>query len=474
MALSYDEHPYLSDAILQTHPMRLAALAHLHGMDPAPPVSCRVLEIGCGDGGNLLPIADVFPDATFVGVDSAASAIRRGRKAVEELGLSNLTLLESDLRDLDADRYDYIIAHGVYSWVPADVRDALLRVIGERLAENGVAYVSYNLLPGWHVDRISRDLMRFHLQGIEDPNKQIEQGKAFLNLAAQACTDPTSYHAVLEDEIERLSGFPDWFLLHDHLGEHTTPVYFRDFAAHAASHGLSFLTEADFETTTTFGIRSEVAPTLEPLSGDRILFQQYLDYLRGGRFRRTLLCRTDAKHAESPQRLEGLLIAAPIKSRPIGSGPAVRVDGLRGQSIRTDQPVVKSVLERIGQSWPRGVAYDELLELGGRESAGLILSLLGNAFLELRFVDPPVRTDVSDRPLATRVARRQARESTHVTSAFHRGILIDDERRRRLIQQLDGDRTLEDLTSQFACDGVDVERIASFLRTFARDGLLVG
>ena len=97
----------------------------LLGIDVAPVATCRVLELACGDGANLVPIAATLPAATFVGFDFAARPIARAQRMIGELGLANVRALGLDLRDVPRDfgTFDYIIAHGLYSWVrPTSVR----------------------------------------------------------------------------------------------------------------------------------------------------------------------------------------------------------------------------------------------------------------------------------------------------------------------------------------------------------------
>ena len=91
---SYDDVPYAGAAFPQTHPDRLVTLARLYGGEPQDVERSRVLELGCGDGGNLIPMAYVLPDATLVGFDLNAAAVEHGRRTIEELRLGNIHLHE--------------------------------------------------------------------------------------------------------------------------------------------------------------------------------------------------------------------------------------------------------------------------------------------------------------------------------------------------------------------------------------------
>ena len=136
---SHNDVPYTSFPDAAHHPDRLATIGMLLGLDIAPIATCRVLEFACGDGANLVPIASTLPNATFVGFDFAAGAISRAQRMARDLGLTNIHLLQLDLRDLpdDLGSFDYIIAHGLYSWIPAEVRAHVMPLIARHLAPNG-------------------------------------------------------------------------------------------------------------------------------------------------------------------------------------------------------------------------------------------------------------------------------------------------------------------------------------------------
>src|SRR4051794_31276297 len=158
----YDEVRYRGQAFPQTHPDRLALLAALHGLEAADPDACGVLELGCGDGMNLVGMAAASPAMRVVGIDAAAAPLERGRMVADELGLGERVRLEAgggrELGDLG--EFDYVIAHGLWSWVPPDVREALLAAMAGALAPAGVAFLSYIALPGGNLRLLGRDVAR--------------------------------------------------------------------------------------------------------------------------------------------------------------------------------------------------------------------------------------------------------------------------------------------------------------------------
>ena len=229
----YDEVPYPPLSYVHTHPDRLATLATLLGLTPAPVERCRVLELGCASGGNLLPMAYYLPNSTFVGIDASARQVATGQGWVATLGLSNLTIRCLDILTIGPDlgEFDYIIAHGVYSWVPAAVRDKLLQVCKAHLAPHGVAYVSYNTYPGYHMTNIVREAMRFQVQEIADPQQQVAAARNLIHFLAGAIPETQSaYGAFLREYDQMLArdikGSHAAFLLHDELSAINEPVYF--------------------------------------------------------------------------------------------------------------------------------------------------------------------------------------------------------------------------------------------------------
>ena len=99
----YDSLAYPGNSYPDTHPDRLAAMAILHGLNPAPVAHCRVLEVACNEGANLIPMAYAMPDSEFVGFDLARSPIERGLGRIQDLGLKNIRIFQGNLLDVGAE-----------------------------------------------------------------------------------------------------------------------------------------------------------------------------------------------------------------------------------------------------------------------------------------------------------------------------------------------------------------------------------
>ncbi|MBA3531908.1 MAG: class I SAM-dependent methyltransferase, partial [Ardenticatenales bacterium] len=166
---SYDETPFLKQTYV--HVDGMATIAALQGLRPAPVAACRVLELGCGSGSNLIAMAYGLPESRFLGIDLSAQQSADGQATVAELGLPNVEIRQGDILAVDDSfgPFDYIIAHGVYSWVPPVVREKVLSICRERLAPQGIAYVSYNVFPGWHPLLIIREMLRYHTRDLCHP-----------------------------------------------------------------------------------------------------------------------------------------------------------------------------------------------------------------------------------------------------------------------------------------------------------------
>jgi len=229
MSTLYDEVLYPNSPFAQTHPDRLATLAILFGMDPAPLPRCRVLEVGCGNGENLIPMACEYPAGEFLGIDAAETAVRAGNQEIATLGLTNIRLLHRDIMDTGPGlgTFDYVIAHGFYSWVPEPVRDKLFAIVQASLAPQGVAFVSYNALPGGRLRQMFREMMLFHLGGTRELAPRIQGAREIVQWF-MACQAGLGESGLLPSQVESIMERQPACLYHDELGEVYHPVYFRN------------------------------------------------------------------------------------------------------------------------------------------------------------------------------------------------------------------------------------------------------
>jgi methyltransferase-like protein len=394
-------------------------------------------------------MALALPGASFVGVDAAPQAIARGQGLVAELGLENVSLEARRIEELSpaAGAFDYVIAHGVYSWVPAAVRDRLLAICREALTDAGVAYVSYNALPGGRLRQAVRDMLVFHTAELADSRERVAQARALLRFLLDGAPGEHGLSALMRGQAEGLLTRSDATLLHDELAEVNDALYFHEFAAHAARHGLQYLAEADFFEM-QIGAASE--PAAQALMGieDVLRREQYLDFLKARMFRQTLLCRAELviDRTPRPEVIERMAVStqAQRQGEP-GPDSAQAFVGPTGSTLTTDHPLVIEALQRVASAWPAALWVGDVLgsEATADERRALCDALLRSyaANLVALHVHPPRPTTTpGDAPRATALARHQARAGETVTNLRHASVRIEDDLGRRLVTLLDGTR----------------------------------
>ena len=287
IATAYDSVAYPGFAYGKTHPDQLATYARLCGLEPAPVGTCRVMEVACGDAANLLPMAAALPQATFYGFDLASRSIERGRAAARELGLTNLTLGHLDISEAPArmGEFDYVVAHGFYSWVPQSARDKLMAICRASLAPQGVAFISYNTFPGGHIRRMIREMMLFHVDRAPDPETKTNQARALLQFLSRFTSGDDEYRLILKKELERVLKYRPAHLYHDDLSPIFDCFYLHEFVTHAAGYDLQFMADMNSTFFDLEGLDAETARALSGLEANPVIREQYLDFARCRRFR---------------------------------------------------------------------------------------------------------------------------------------------------------------------------------------------
>jgi SAM-dependent methyltransferase len=505
-AFAYDTVDYPSAALPQADPGHLFAVARMFGLDPAPVERCRYLEVGCGDGTHLLAAAIALPDAMFIGIDLSAVAIERGNRMIAELHLPNVSLYAADLTKWEPpdDGFDYAVAHGLYSWVPAPVRDGLLALLAKCLRPHGVGYVSYNTYPGCYVRRMVWEILRFHTANIPDAARKTHEARELMKfLTAGQPQEPSPMPALFAHELDGLLNDHDpRVLYHDDLGTVNDPVYFHEFAAHAKRFGLRFVAEAEQGSMESRAFPPAVAAVLNKLADhDPLVKEQYLDFLRLRRFRQTLLSTDGGQPRKQPDasRITALWVSGNPKpaEEPVdlAAGTAATFSGARGAAARIDLPIVKAAMVELAARHPGRVAFAELVRLAARRLdrepqpddaprlADWLTAVWMAELIALHGHCPRYAEAVSERPVASPLARIQVRTGEFGATLLHESMRFDDPTARKLVQLLDGTRDLDQLVTDLLAE-IPPERhpdravfrsgVARKLESLAKAGLLVG
>jgi SAM-dependent methyltransferase len=397
-AQAYDDFPYEGYSFPLTHPERLATIAALFGMQPPPVATARVLELGCGTGGNLIPMAHAIPGAAFTGYDLSGVQVERARATIGALELRNIMVEQRNILDVGrSGQFDYIICHGVYSWVPENVQERILAVCRESLSENGVALVSYNTYPGWHMRDSVREMMRYDARQFGDAKLQVAQSRALLDFLVKSVdSEKTPYGMHLAGELKLLSSCDDYYIAHEHLERWNTPVYFHQFAERLAQHDLQYLGESEFSTMVVKNLAAPVAETLSRGIRDVLRMEQYMDFIRNRTFRSTLLCHKERQLDRNitGDRVKPLLVAARMElmdaTTDLQTVKQEAFNAANGAQFQTSAPLTRAALRVLASAWPRAVPFaalaaDALRLIGSPEPAAspAAESQLGNDLLQL-------------------------------------------------------------------------------------------
>jgi methyltransferase-like protein len=467
-----------------------------------------VLELGCASGGNLIPMGLSWPHSRFLGIDLSARQIRDGWQIVRELELANVDLQCQSILDFSREQgmFDYILCHGVYSWVPAEVQNKIIEICRDHLNPQGIAYVSYNTFPGWHARAAIREMLCYHTEQFDDPTVRIREARGLLALLLRAAGNhEAAFNSLIRHEMAVLAATPDTYLLHEHLEDYNEPLYFHQFVDRAGEKNLQYLGEAQLATMLPGRFGSEIEQTLRSISHDLIQMEQYIDFLRNRTFRQTLLCHDDVAldYNLRPEVVEKSWLAS--SARPLSAQPNFESDdeeqfqtpGGGERLLSTRDPLLKGAMSELARIWPQSLAFADLLQAaaGGRtvqahesrELAARLLRCYTAGIVELSLGPPRLVAHVSERPIASPYARRQAREGGKVVNMRLESTVLE-EPARIVLQNLDGFHnraTLVELvqdwlerneSSERASPEASrraQERVDQLLESFARSALLI-
>lgn len=514
----YDELTYETNPFPETHPSNLAALGRLFGIQTTSPQHCRVLELGSATGGNLIPMAWHLPHSEFVGVELSAPQVSIGQQVVSALNLTNIRLDVGDILALqaaDIGQFDYIVAHGVYSWVPSVVREKILQLARNCLTPNGLAYISYNLLPGWRMRGSLRDLLLHATRDVAGAEAKYRTALAALERLQSALqgAEADSQHYV-QKEITYLLGSHPSYLLHEYLAGENNAFLFSEFLADAQRHDLQYVCETDlytlFDTTLSTPAQTALADIDDPLE-----HEQWMDFVQMRAFRKSVLCRADVplERAVDVDVFTTFFYSANLRLKGkenLNNLKPVIFLTPDNTELNVVHPLSKAALLYLQEVHPYTPNFDELYA----HAAARVAQAGGKAFAQARseFVSELFslysyrgvyghlypclqRPTVSERPQANALARLQAEQGWESVASIRHQALSLDRFSSRLLRELDGSRTVPALVAYLCAEvsvgnvtipsgkqaqatgkGLEAEiskNVKHLLTVFARHGLLV-
>lgn len=409
----YESRGYPAMSHPSTDPALTAVSAKLAGLSTAPPAGSRVLEIGCSSGHNLLHLAARWPDARFTGIDLSAPAIHEAQATAGKARLANIRFLQADLTAFDPgdESYDFIIAHGVYSWVPPEVRSALLEFCARHLATDGIATLSFNTLPGWALRKPLVELTNLLLtRPAADTMGHAPEN--ILSYLAASIKGDTPYGGHLMASLNDMLAKGPELLPFDDFGPFCEPSTFLDFVALSVGHGLRYLGESQIPENLPSSLTAETLEALKPLERDPLMLQQTIDVLTGRTFRSALLCRADAPVQARVTTASLLQLSARTTHTGERSGDALRLFDPSGrEAVTLTQPLAVAFFEALLAAAPECPTVRELMEAMAAKSgvdpgsetglpalAGLVFDSARKGLIELRIEPVRFGTGIPARP----------------------------------------------------------------------------
>jgi len=462
----YDEVTYPSAVHPTTHPEHLAMVARLHGLAAADPRKARVLDIGGGDGMNVLAMAAAYPDGQYVSIDLAPSAVAAGEEMRKTGGFDNVRIEVADIVDV-ADsfegEFDYVIAHGVYAWVPPVVQEAILRLIDRVLAPEGIADISYNALPGGYFRMALRDMLQFETMGITDPEERISRSLGFLRSFAEPREKDGEILRAMRRIAEVTSKKNPATLFHDEGGECYDPKSITEVVEAAAAHNLGLLNEGQ-SGGLCLGLPGE------PMDDATLLRKaQAFDYANLAFFHHNLFIRPGRNPARSLEIDNVAPLFAELQRGVKVDGKTFRYDD---DEIEIEDPGILAFIRGLADRAPERLALAPLVT--SQKRADDLFAIAEKGIIRLFPVPFPGTLTPGERPMASRLARMQiASGEIRLNTLNNGGVEIPQNGPRQFLALLDGERDRNAIAQFCDAEGMPpVEALDDALGRMARAGLM--
>ena len=451
----YSQRRYPALSHPETHPGTLGAAARCYGIvSPALADASRVLEIGCASGHNLLPLAERFPDSTFVGIDFSDSAIRQAQRAAKAAGLENITFEHADLKDWKApdEPFDFIIAHGMLSWISDEGKAALLDRIAGSLAPSGLASISYNTLPGWALRKEAAAMLPA-LGDLHPENKGLDSLLATLEATAAASDTAYSQQLAAIYRDMRRKG-PD-ILPFDDLAPLCDPLHFGQVLAWAGQRNLRYLGESAMSDNLPPNLSPDSLERLKPLEKNPVLLQQTVDLISGRAHRVSLFGHAStvldkATTTSVVLHFEVRLLVPKLPPEAVHG----EIISLLHASMAAASPSTRPLTELMEECASRlGPRWDP--ETGAKVIASWIFQAARLGWVELR-TDEVRIGPLPGKPALSALNLYFARQKLGIVDAFHRTCHFP-EKHREVVAALDGSRTLDELEAFARAEAPDLD-----------------
>jgi SAM-dependent methyltransferase len=309
---SYDDIPYNPMTFPMTGPEYLSAVGRLFGIDTAYAQNAKILDIGCAQGLNPMSFAYYNPTANVVGIDMSQKQIEQGRALAKELGIQNVRLLHGDIASPDdplkGEKFDFIVCHGVFNWVPPSVSHAILEYIRNHLSKNGIAYISYNAMPGWHRMLPLRSAIQHNAKHYDGWRNKIQATLDYVDALAENNVKNSIQQTALQMK-DRMKTMQPSYIFHEYIEGDNHPLLLSEFSDMANEHGLKYLCDAHLRNSFVVNAQQKLNEIIQKgPKDDRVYMEQAFDFINDCQFKCSLIIHEEQEinHQLSNQNLRDL------------------------------------------------------------------------------------------------------------------------------------------------------------------------
>lgn len=336
-------------------PPRLRLVAALNGFPPPPAVDFAYCELGFGHGDTLVALAAANPRARFVGVDFIDEHVAFARGLAKKGGVDNFEVHQLDFSELpqhDLGAFDFVVAHGVLSWVGPDKRQAVFDFASSRLRPGGILYVSYNAMPGWAAIEPLRQLLRSGAAA-DGTLERARQGLALAKRMADANAEYFQQNPPARAMLGTLEKLGLSYLAHEYLHAHWDPMYFAQVARELAAWDLHFAgVQPLFLNFRDLSVPASTLPLFEDVT-ERGAFESLKDFAINEYFRRDVYVK--GRPARAAAVTDAYLDQTPFGA-PVEGVPAQRDVVLRHHTMHFEGAVFDALLSALAEGAQTGSA----------------------------------------------------------------------------------------------------------------------
>ncbi|MDR2337583.1 MAG: methyltransferase domain-containing protein [Deltaproteobacteria bacterium] len=465
---------YISKPSYDKHPDRLCLIARLFGLKAKLlSQNAVILELGCGTGSNLIPVALSNPNSSFIGVDISKEQIAIANQHVQSLNLKNIKFIAQDLNQTEQHLwqsqtqkdFDYILVHGVFSWVPTATQDSILQICSSQLASNGVCYISYNVLPGFEVRNFLRHELQNKFSNLSVPTQtNLQEIRDFLlnynfknkHLPFQA--------ARLNFEINHILQQSDGYIFYELLAEHNQAFYFQELTEHIKSFGLKYLGDSKLNRINYLDLNKNP----EVYSDDFIeTCEQEADFCQATAFRGTLFCKNEALINRKPNLdiIEDCYLSSKLVFESDNFGETYFYDA-QGVKVSIRNKVTQEILKFVIQEWPNPREIKSLAPLVGMTLETSVKEELFKLFKQ-ELLDLYLSCSTDKKPISPYV-KIQLETQDWITNYRHEYVKLTPNE-IKVAKLLDATNSLQDISKKLTPELTlnEIEDILAFFKEIA-------